>query len=189
MFEPSTGVLARCILEARDSHTPDSMYRSILVAIDGRNQLPSVTDAAFAVADSFDARLHALFVMNSQFTRSSRWMEEYEETGDDVLAEISRAAEARSIPTETCLRRGRLAGTAIEYVEERSVDLIVVGEREQTPIEQWFVRTPSQKLVKNSPVSVLTVCGTDEPVDSAAPSGSAASAGRGETVERDETDR
>jgi len=165
------------------------MYRSILVAIDGRNQLPSVTDTAFAVADSFDARLHALFVMNSQFTRSSRWMEEYEETGDDVLAEISRAAEARSIPTETCLRRGRLAGTAIEYVEERSVDLIVVGEREQTPIEQWFVRTPSQKLVKNSPVSVLTVCGTDEPVDSAVPGGSAVSAGRSEAVGRDEADR
>lgn len=154
------------------------MYQSVLVAVDGRNQLPSVTDTAFAVAESFDARLHALFVMNSQFTRSSRWMEEYEETGDDVLAEISRAAKARSIPAETCLRRGRLAGTAIEYVEERSIDLIVVGEREQSPIEQWFIRTPSQKLVRNSPVSVLTVCGADEPVDPEAPHGSGESVGQ-----------
>ena len=159
------------------------MYRSVLVAIDGRNQLPAVTDAAFAVAGSFDARLHALFVMNSQLARSSRWMEEYEETGDDVLAEISRVAEERSIPTETALRRGRLAGTAVEYAEERPVDLIVVGEREQTPIEQWLIRTPSQKLVRNSPVSVLTVCGTDDPVDPEDHRDS------GEPLGRPETDR
>ncbi|MFQ3285818.1 universal stress protein [Natronomonas sp.] len=154
------------------------MYQSVLVAVDGRNQLPSVTDTAFAVAESFDARLYALFVMNTQFTRSSRWMEEYEETGDEVLAEISRAAKARSIPMEACLRRGRLAGTAIEYVEEHSIDLIVVGEREQSPIEQWFIRTPSQKLVRNSPVSVLTVCGADEPVDSEPPHDSSESVGQ-----------
>lgn len=139
-----------------------AMYRSVLVAVDGRNQPLEIAKAGIRLAESFTARLHVIFIIDSKLGHSPRWMNKYEQKGNDIIDRINKSANGNSVPVETALKRGRFVNAVLDYIEKRPIDLIVIGSQEQMPIQRWFTRTIPEKLTRNSRASVLIVGSGDD---------------------------
>ena len=168
-----------------------SEWDSVLVPTDGSDCAARVREHALAIADRYDATVHALSVVDVRTLAAGSVgggdlkpiIDSITSQRERDVEDVRKAAEQRGIDCDTTVLQGDPRDAIEGNADEADVDLIVVGEREQTPIEQWLIRTPSQKLVRNSPVSVLTVCGTDDPVDPKAHRDS------GEPLGRPEADR
>ena len=143
------------------------MYDSILVPTDGSDTAESAADHALALADAFDARLHALSAVDIDDEAGA-----FDAGGvdDEFLAELEADAEtavdsiaglAGDRPVETAVLRGDPAAAITEYVAERDVDLAVMGTHGRTGISRVLTGSTSAQMVREGSVPVVTVRETD----------------------------
>ena len=108
------------------------MYDTILVATDGSEAATRATDHALDLASTFDAALHAIYVVDTRrygkamLGDSSEATAELEERGRDLLADIETRADVDVTGT---LREGRPHAQIGEYADEIDADLVVLGNR------------------------------------------------------------
>ena len=143
------------------------MYDSILVPTDGSDTAESAAGHAVALADAFDARLHAVSVVDPDnragpFDAGGVDEEFLERAEADAAAAADSIAEfAGERPVETTVVRGSPAAAVTEYVAERGVDLVVMGTHGRTGISRVVTGSTSAQVVRESPVPVVTVRETD----------------------------
>lgn len=138
------------------------MYDDILVPTDGGANVDRVVDHALDIADRRDARVHALYVVD---TRSFITLDD--DTVDEVVAELTvegeRATEevadrAREAGLEAVeeVRRGNPAEVILDYLFETDVDLVVMGHHDENDQRSMF-GSVAQQIVSKATVPVLTV--------------------------------
>ncbi|AKH98203.1 universal stress protein [Halanaeroarchaeum sulfurireducens] len=142
------------------------MYDDILVPTDGGDDVDRVVDHALDIAKRRDARIHALYVVD---TRSFITLDEG--TVDDVVGELTEKGEAATdavtqratdagLQTVSEVRRGNPAEVILDYLFETDVDLVVMGHHDEHD-QRAMLGSVAKRIVSKSSVPVLTVQVTD----------------------------
>ena len=140
------------------------MYDTLLLPTDGGDGTAVAIDHAVAVAESFGATVHVLSVADTRnrFESPSSGL-----AGDAwTAAERDRAREAAdavvaelpdSLDSQAAVRKGVPATEIVDYVEEVGIDVVTMATHARTGLSRYLIGSVTEKVVRTSPVPVLTV--------------------------------
>ncbi|WP_418282757.1 universal stress protein [Halorubrum sp. DTA98] len=147
-----------------------TLYDRILVPTDGSPEGERAVVHALDLATVHDARVHALYVINTA-SYAGMPMETSWEGVDDLLRTDAEAAVAvveelatdYDIDVTTAVVDGSPSREIIRYAEGEDCDLIVMGTHGRGGIDRLLLGSVTEKVVRGSEVPVLTVRVTDDP--------------------------
>lgn len=138
----------------------DDKYDDILVPTDGSRGTERAVEHALNLADTYDATIHIMYVIDMSPSYhgviSSDYVEELEGEGKDAIEVIADQAEERGIPVERKIGRGIPAERILGYAEGNDIDLIAMGTHGRTGIGHLVLGSVTEKVVRRSDVPVLT---------------------------------
>lgn len=138
------------------------MYEQILVPTDGSDASKSALREAIALARDQDAGLHVLHVVELAALEpvygGDIAIESLEEAGERAVEESVAAAEEAGLQSiEGTSVRGVAHEEIVDYVDDRGMELVVVGTHGRTGLDRVLLGSVAEKVVRLSPVPVLTV--------------------------------
>ena len=132
------------------------MYNHILIPTDGsENALPAI-ESGIAMADQFGATVHALSVAPYVVTRD-RLRYDPEERAENAVAEVEQKCQEHDVDVTTAVKRGDPAQEVLAYIDEGTVDAVVMGTHGRTGVGSVFFGSVADRVVKNAEVPVTTV--------------------------------
>jgi len=145
------------------------MYDDILLPTDGSDGIAAAATHAAALADRFDATVHVLSVVDTRNRFESptgglsaeAWADAERERADHAV-EKTVAALPDAVPVETDIVEGVPKTAILDYVDERGMDLVVMGTHGRTGLDHYLIGSVAEKVVRRSPVPVVTVRLTDD---------------------------
>ncbi|GAB3311938.1 universal stress protein [Haloplanus rallus] len=141
-------------------------YRNVLVPTDGSATADAALDLALDLTAAEGAGLHLLSVVDVTSlgidVRTDIAVESLEESAADVVESATATAnEAGVTPAATAVELGTSVARVVRsYVDDHDVDLVVAGTHGRTGFDRYVLGSVTEKLVRASPVPVLTVRGT-----------------------------
>jgi nucleotide-binding universal stress UspA family protein len=130
------------------------MYEDILVATDGSDVATTAVEQGLAVAETFDATLHGVSVIEG----------DGRESGDAERSRHQRFVDAieadageRDVAVVTNVLTGRPTRALLEYADDRDVDLAVLGTHGRTGVRRWLMGSVATAVVREARCPVLTV--------------------------------
>jgi nucleotide-binding universal stress UspA family protein len=141
------------------------MYDAILVPTDGSPAAERAVDHALELASTFDATVHALYVVDAALYSSleagiDSVIEALEDDGEAAVEAVKSRCEAAGIGAETAVLVGTVHRSIRDYVDEHDIDLVVMGTHGRQGIERFILGSVTERTVRLSDVPVLTVRGT-----------------------------
>lgn len=142
------------------------MYDRILLPTDGGETTDRALAHAVDLADRYGAALHVLYVVDATAfaddVSTSTIVSEFEEMGERIVDRVAEEAKEAGIePVATAVVRGTPHRTILEYVEDREIDLVVMGTHGRTGLDRYLLGSVTERVVRLSEVPVLTVRGPD----------------------------
>ncbi len=136
------------------------MFDTVVVATDGSKSVSRAVDVAVDLAARFDADVHALSVVDAGEVDASpeQLRDELEvalETNAESALSVVRERTGQGITTE--VREGHPAPEICAYAREIGADLVVTGTRGRHGENRLLLGSVAEKVVRTSPVPVLTV--------------------------------
>lgn len=142
-------------------------YEDILVPTDGSPCAHAGAKHGVRIARSVDATVHAVHVVNEssrlplvESSQSSGESEDDRTAGEQILAEVATYGGDAGADVVTELVDGTPAAALQDYLTDNDIDFVAMGTRGRSNIERHLLGSVTQRLVRTSPVPVLTV-GTD----------------------------
>ncbi|USZ69955.1 universal stress protein (plasmid) [Halorussus salilacus] len=137
-------------------------YEDVLVATDGSDAAAAAAALAVDIAADLDATLHVLSVADSGSlgldVRSELSDAQLREAAEDAVSDVAdRATEAGVENVVERVETGRAADEIGSYVDAEGVDLVAMGTTGQGATERILLGGVTEKLIRSSPVPVLTV--------------------------------
>ncbi|GAB7019387.1 universal stress protein [Halostagnicola bangensis] len=117
-------------------------------------------DVGLDLANRFDATVHALSVIDAgEVDASPEQLREELETALETHADAALATveERSSLELTTDVREGRPAAEICSYVRDIDADLVVTGTRGRHGENRLLLGSVAERVVRTSPVPVLTV--------------------------------
>lgn len=140
------------------------MYQRILVPTDGSEYAEAAADRGFALAETLDAELHLLAVVDAGPLSSIRLpgdaanaeevLREQAEAAVDRLEE--RAAERGITPTVT-IQSGTPVEEILEYAEPADIDVAVMGTRGRGGVDRMVLGSVTDGVTRYGDMDVLVV--------------------------------
>ena len=138
------------------------MYDDILVPTDGQSGTDDAVARGLHVARTFDATVHALFVLDTQFDSDLQ-----ESDRKTVRAQLDTRAQAATddvrewgqdlgVEVVTAVQEGLPEQAIGEYAASADVDLAVMGTRSRNSDEQ-YIGTTTRRVLVESPAPVVAV--------------------------------
>lgn len=144
------------------------MYDLIVVPTDGSAGPTRAAERAYELAETFDAEIHAVYVIDQTFPAHSHYdavREGMEETGEAAVDAIAADAP-EGVTVETVFLTGVPHEEIVAYAEAHGADLIAMGTYGHTGIERFVeAGSTTERVVRHSSVPVLTARVEDEPDD------------------------
>jgi nucleotide-binding universal stress UspA family protein len=144
------------------------MFQSIVVGTDGSETATQAVHQAVDLAKTTGARIE--LVSAYEPVGSQRLREESREAPDDVqwsinpredvestLEEAAETAREASVEVEIHARQGDPADAILDVAEEKSADLIVVGNKGMTGARRFLLGSVPNKVSHHAPCSVLII--------------------------------
>jgi len=138
------------------------MYDNVLIPTDGSDQANVAVDHGLALADAFDASVHALYVVETEANYiytvglSDEEMNEYREHGEETVGAVVSQAEERGLEATGAVKSGRVAEEIIEYAHDNDVDHIVMGKQGRGAIARYIGGT-AEKVMRMAGVPVTSI--------------------------------
>jgi nucleotide-binding universal stress UspA family protein len=138
------------------------MYEHVLLPTDGSEAASNAADEAFEVAINNDATLHVLFVVDEttgplNVRGSDTQFDQLEADGEAIVQDLTERAEQTGVETVTgSVLQGTPYQTILDYAEE-NCDLVVMGTHGRSGLDRHLLGSVTEKVVRRSNVSVLTV--------------------------------
>jgi len=138
------------------------MFDSILFPTDGSEHAQTVLEYALDVAQTRNATLHVLSVVDDRAFLTlddDRIDDVRRELEDEALTAIDAAeaaADERGIQTDSDVAVGSPSTAILDYVGAADIDLVVMGTSGDT-YERNVVGSVSQRVVEQSPAPVMTI--------------------------------
>ena len=145
------------------------MQKVILVPVDGSDQSRKALDFAIDLAKRYPARLELLYVTQPLMTEDIFAMgtlaipvdlpqEELEQYGNKVLEKAVKIAHDGEAPmVGSRMLRGDPASSIVDYSEEISADMIVIGSRGLGDLSSLFMGSISRKVSHDAKCTCITV--------------------------------
>ena len=143
------------------------MYDRILVPIDGGEQAAAALEHALELATVHGATVHTLYVIDTTTSLLTVSKDEVRgalrEVGEDAAAEAFTEAEAIAdgydVAFETALREGKPDDVILDEIEANEPDVVVMGTHGREGVSRRLLGSVAERIVRESPVPVLTVRG------------------------------
>lgn len=136
------------------------MYDGVLVPTDGSDGARYAAEHAVAIANCFDAPVHALsVVVEGPYGAAKRdqLRADEKEEAQAAVAEVEALANKAGLEATTTVQSGVPHEAILEYAETEPVDLIVMGTAGRSGLESVLVGSVAERVVRNSQVPVVTV--------------------------------
>jgi nucleotide-binding universal stress UspA family protein len=143
------------------------MYESILFPTDGSEESLQALDHALDLAATYNARLHALYVVNLQIPYAmddnsvvspEPILDLLHEKANKTIAEIeARADEAGVSVTGTVLEGAVIHREILEYCAEQRIDMIVMATHGRGGLNRLVLGSVTDRIVRTADVPVLVV--------------------------------
>lgn len=143
------------------------MIERILLPTDGSEAAENAVDRAYELAEKFDAKLHALYVIEMEalptFANldSEPVREAHRRRAEDLLAEIEENAPD-GVDVTTVIEEGHAEKYIVEYAEENDIDVITMGTHGREGLGRVLIGSVTERVVREAPCSVMVT-----PVDEA----------------------
>lgn len=138
------------------------MFDTILFPTDGSEHAETVLEYALDIAETRDATLHILSVVDDRAfltlddDRVEDVRNELEEQALAAIDEANAVAEARGLQTDADVAVGSPSTAILDYVDTTDIDLVVMGTSGDN-YERNVVGSVSQRVVEQSPIPVMTI--------------------------------
>lgn len=144
-----------------------TLFRKILVPVDGSNISGQAFDLALKLAQEQHAELRALHVIDelgylSSYEYAGELLETAQRHGRELLAKALHAGGQAQVPMDTRLidRPGQRLGEAVaDEAASWGADLIVVGTHGRRGVGRVLLGSGAEQIVRLATVPVLTVRG------------------------------
>lgn len=142
------------------------MFDRILIPTDGSDGVKPAVDMALTLAETHDATLHVLFIVDQPtsvsgtgegFSGLDNLLNTLEEEGHQATDAIVEQAEDRGVETEIAVRRGNPNDDILTYADEHAIQLIIMGTHGRTGVKRALVGSVTERVVRHSDIPVLTV--------------------------------
>ncbi|ELZ96993.1 universal stress protein UspA-like protein [Haloferax mucosum ATCC BAA-1512] len=138
-------------------------YERILTPTDGSQCANAAVTFGSELAVSTEADLHGLSVVNVAYfgadVRGPVLVEEFEERAERAVSDAVDTAADVGVEnvTETVKRDVSVHNGILSYIDDHDIDLVVVGTHGHTGFDRYMLGSVAEKLIRTSPVPVLTV--------------------------------
>jgi nucleotide-binding universal stress UspA family protein len=145
------------------------MYDTVLLPVDGSEGTAAAVEHAGDLAGKYDATVHVLSVVDTRNRFESptggiapeAWENAEQERADEAI-EAAVGALPEDVDVVRAVREGIPQSEILGYVDDADVDVVVMGTHGRTGIEHYLIGSVTEKVVRKSPVPVLTVRIDDE---------------------------
>lgn len=139
-------------------------YEDVLLPTDGSEAALAAVDHGLAIADRFDARVHAVNVVHTPAATASadrslspEVMASLESAGEEVVSEVAARAEEAGVEVVTAVREGTTAETLLDYADEGGIDLITMGTAGRTGLSRYLLGSTTERVIRHAEPPVLAV--------------------------------
>jgi nucleotide-binding universal stress UspA family protein len=134
--------------------------RNLLVPVDFSEFSNRAVSYAISLSEIFNARITLLHVVTlfHEDVKEESLLKKYESKIQQKLKLHQSAANKKGVEVESVLLRGFSAADKIlEFIQENDFDLVVIGSHGRTGIKHLIHGSVSERVVRLSPVPVLTI--------------------------------
>lgn len=141
------------------------IFDQILIPTDGSKAAGPAIELGLDMAQTHDARLHALYIVEEQqpigygaaITGLDEVIRELEQQGEHATNEIASRAADLGVETTTAVQKGTPRNDILTYADDHDIGLIVMGTHGRTGIKRALVGSVTETVVRHSDIPVLTV--------------------------------
>jgi len=140
------------------------MHDTILIPIDGSRRAMHAVEDGIQLAAELGSTVHALYVIDAFEAKivpitkeQERAREEYETYGADVTGEVATMAKDAGVECVTAVRDGVAHREITNYARENDIDLVVMGSRGRSNIEDMLLGSTAEKVIRSLDVPVTVV--------------------------------
>ena len=147
------------------------MYDTILIPTDGSDVAENAIDHALDLAETYDATVHALYVIDvtavdvslgtEQVDRIKAGqleeMPEVESRARDATGSIATRGESRDLSVTEAIVAGRPHAEIARYAEANDADLIVMGSAGRGGVKRALLGSVAERTLRTATVPVLVV--------------------------------
>lgn len=138
------------------------MYEDILVPTDGSAGMGRVIDHAEELAREHGAKVNGLYVVDTASWTGLPMESSFEgvgealrDQGEMALRQLERRVDG--VPVHTDIVQGSPARSIVEFTTEEGCDLVVMGTHGRSGVDRLLLGSVAERVVRSSPVPVLTV--------------------------------
>ncbi|GAB3671684.1 universal stress protein [Halopiger thermotolerans] len=132
------------------------MYQDVLIPTDGSDGTRRSIEHGLAIADRFDATVHALSVV-PEGPLGTFEADEATPAAHRAVERVELEANAAGVDVVTAVEQGVPHEEILEYVDENGVDVIVMGTQGRTGIDRVLMGSVTERIVRMADVPVVTV--------------------------------
>ncbi|EMA23009.1 universal stress protein [Haloarcula amylolytica] len=141
-------------------------FDDILLPTDGSSGAEAAIEPTGTLASATDATVHLVSVVDTRSlgidVGSSVIIDELESVATDAVGDASDRLSGMGVETvETAITHGVPYRAILDAIEEAGADLVVIGTHGRTGIDRYLLGSVAEKLVRTSPVPVITVRAPD----------------------------
>ncbi|WP_336134531.1 universal stress protein [Natronomonas amylolytica] len=137
------------------------MYDDILVPTDGSACAAAAVEEAIGHANTHDARLHVLYVVDESRVPAEEQPELYdalEAEGEEAIADARTRAKAADVTSiRAAIGAGAPHQVILDYADDNGIDLIVMGTHGRSGFERALLGSVTERVLRTADQPVLTV--------------------------------
>jgi nucleotide-binding universal stress UspA family protein len=150
-------------VRATDQNHVDT-YSDILVPTDGSEFAAAAVEPALEIAATFDARVHALHVVDlgdvafsADYTLPTELINHLQEEGEAATEELAARARDAGVDAVTEVLTGYPAREILDYAEENDIDMIAMGTAGRTGLSRFVLGSTTERVIRHAEMPVLAV--------------------------------
>ena len=149
----------------------DMSYEKVLLTTDGSEHSRKALEHAVELADSCNATLHILYVVDIGVDTSFEAVEDLmsqlesstdlEKIGEDAVENLAEKARKHGLNIVTGVSRGKPHRKILEYSRENDIDIMVMSTHGRSGLDRMLLGSVTEKVLRKSEVPVLAVTRKD----------------------------
>ena len=147
------------------------MYEKILIPTDGSDTAEIALDHALDLAETYDAELHSLYVVDTDSMSLSlgpeqldrieqgNWgeMDEVRERAESATGIVADRGHDRGIEVVEHVASGKPHTVIEEYAEDHDIDLVVMGSHGRSGVRRALLGSVTERTLRSTDVPVMVV--------------------------------
>lgn len=137
------------------------MYERILSPTDGSQGAKAALKHGIEIASQWDATQHTLYIVDTRLARSGPLLEMLRSEGRKAVQDFEVAGTQGGLTVVTEIAKGNPREEILNYVSKHGIDMVIMGAHGRTGLDRVVMGSVAERVVRHSPVPVLTVRGEE----------------------------